>query len=875
MGFALQTFGGLTLRRLAATDRPFANSKSLLILAVLATRPGFTARRDELAELLWPGRERRRGLGAMRQALFHLSARASDVLARDDETLTLNADALTVDLWAFDRCIEDERYSDAIELYRGPFAAGLERKVGVELEHLIEAVNSRVAVALEVAYTREMARLREGGRADRAVELAKTFARLNPLDDERQRLLIQAQMAAGDRLSAVQTFEAYRSLLERDLGEDVPPELAERIQAIRSDLLAQPATAPAPPPAEPSSAARALTARSRRREALAAAAVIVVMLVSLTALTLRPRGTPDLTPLEGRLVGTVERGTERQVVEIVLRGERADVRPLNALEVGEIPSPDGGLVAFAARSTGGAKLAIRAAGSREARVLETGGGDEYPVTWSPDGRYVLYARRRLLADGRAQAHTLHVYDLTADSTWALTQLASTERPSASWSPDGTRIAFTADRDGTSDVFVVQVDGTGRRNVSRHAAWDGHPAWEPDGGRLAFVSRRDGPGDVYMVRVDGSGVQRLTESATGARHPRWISAGWIVYVTGVEHARDLWAVHAFTGQFRRLTATGDLASVVVVGAPRPKWIERLTIEPRTRHVSPGQHLALRARLETAGGEDIAGGGPPVTWSVGDRRVAWSDGRGRIQIAAAGRTDVIASIGGWRADTLRLVSLLLVTEDAPPALEEEWREGLVPERWRAFGDPEPDTRASGGPAGSGVLGRAAHAVSWGGVLTREAFQLDQGLTVEMEARLPFTGRLHQEFVVSLYADEPSDSVLAAGTAGALAEFQIVGGSGVGPTQASVATRERRDEIPLPRGVSGWNTYAFQLLPSGVVELVVNGRLHWRSPSPVTEQPRSAYVGLGLESFQTEMRIGRVRIFLGPQYVLPEMPGESGAR
>ena len=79
-----------------------------------------------------------------------------------------------------------------------------------------------------------------------------------------------------------------------------------------------------------------------------------------------------------------------------------------------------------------------------------------------------------------------------------------------WSPDGTRIAFDSDRYGSSDVnsaygpadvVVMNADGSGVRRLTHHDAYDSGGFWSPDGTLIAFSSDRDGDMEIFVIEVD--------------------------------------------------------------------------------------------------------------------------------------------------------------------------------------------------------------------------------------------------------------------------------------------------------------------------------------------------------------------------------------
>ena len=51
-------------------------------------------------------------------------------------------------------------------------------------------------------------------------------------------------------------------------------------------------------------------------------------------------------------------------------------------------------------------------------------------------------------------------------------------PGSAWSPDGWQIAFYSDRDGNSEIYVMDIDGTNQRRLTNNTAEDRSPAWSP-------------------------------------------------------------------------------------------------------------------------------------------------------------------------------------------------------------------------------------------------------------------------------------------------------------------------------------------------------------------------------------------------------------
>ena len=87
-----------------------------------------------------------------------------------------------------------------------------------------------------------------------------------------------------------------------------------------------------------------------------------------------------------------------------------------------------------------------------------------------------------------------------------------------------QIAFTSERDGNWEIYVMNADGTGERRLTSSAGDDMLPVWSPDGSRIAFTSTRDGNGEVYVMNADGSDQTNLTNHPGADGGPRWSPDG---------------------------------------------------------------------------------------------------------------------------------------------------------------------------------------------------------------------------------------------------------------------------------------------------------------------------------------------------------------
>lgn len=201
-------------------------------------------------------------------------------------------------------------------------------------------------------------------------------------------------------------------------------------------------------------------------------------------------------------------------------GPGADVTP--------VWSPNGAQVVFASDRDGNEDVwIVNADGTGLRNLTRHPASDSHP-SWSPDGQKILFCSTR----GDGENDDIYVMSVNGSEAQRLTDNGLIWDTFPTFSPDGRKILFRRllrqrTNEGTlanSEIMVMNADGTGTVNLSKHPWFDGWPSWSPDGQRIAFSSNRSDPYQIYVMNADGSGLMQVVDSPYTDVRPQWLPHG---------------------------------------------------------------------------------------------------------------------------------------------------------------------------------------------------------------------------------------------------------------------------------------------------------------------------------------------------------------
>jgi dipeptidyl aminopeptidase/acylaminoacyl peptidase len=185
------------------------------------------------------------------------------------------------------------------------------------------------------------------------------------------------------------------------------------------------------------------------------------------------------------------------------------------------PSTRGPLIAFVMDRDADKQIYVMNADGSGAKRLTNRPGELWHPVWSPDGNKIAFA-----SETEQSLNDLYVMNRDGSSIRRITSFRKEELGGAggvlrsTWSPDGNRIAFSADTSGptmATYLYIVNMDGSGLKRITQGR----DPTWSPDGQRIAYSGwTNSGANEIYTCKPDGTDNRQLTNENSHLLYPAW-------------------------------------------------------------------------------------------------------------------------------------------------------------------------------------------------------------------------------------------------------------------------------------------------------------------------------------------------------------------
>ncbi len=230
-------------------------------------------------------------------------------------------------------------------------------------------------------------------------------------------------------------------------------------------------------------------------------------------------------------------------------------------------SPDGQRFAYTQLGAGRGGVVVQdLATGAQTPVPGTQSGLNITPMFSPDGKTLAYAHSD---ETGTDIYSANVVDRCCVQRLTVGRYA--DNLSATFSPDGRRIAFVSTRAGPPQVYVMGADGTDQELLATFdfgaSGASNAPEWSPDGANVVFHREMDNKPQLFLVDVSRRVNKQITnlgrnEDATWAPDGRHLS-----FVSDRSGVRQLWVIDTETARSRQIQTPG--------AARLPSWSRRLS------------------------------------------------------------------------------------------------------------------------------------------------------------------------------------------------------------------------------------------------------------------------------------------------------------
>lgn len=141
-----------------------------------------------------------------------------------------------------------------------------------------------------------------------------------------------------------------------------------------------------------------------------------------------------------------------------------------------------------------------------------------------------------------------------------------------WVPGRLALYYTSYKNNHADIFYHDLSTGARRTFARYGGSNMSPSVSPDGSKVAMILSKDGWTDLYICNADGTGLVRRTQSPQDESSPCWSADGkWICFAAKEKEHRALCKISASGGKIQQISTGGMSLPSEPDWSPDGKWI----------------------------------------------------------------------------------------------------------------------------------------------------------------------------------------------------------------------------------------------------------------------------------------------------------------
>jgi Tol biopolymer transport system component len=188
--------------------------------------------------------------------------------------------------------------------------------------------------------------------------------------------------------------------------------------------------------------------------------------------------------------------------------------------------------------------------SKKSELVQKGVRTTFSIT--PDGNKIIYSKLTEKNKNLVKIHDLYIYDLNTKKEKRLTHGLRANNPSLS--PDGKTIVYVSQKDGTLNLFLIDIEGKNNRQLTffQNGEQVYNPKFSPDGTKIIFDYSLNESRDIAICDLDGNIDFVLSEKNVDERNPVFVNDDEIIYSSDKKGIFNLFIYNLKTKETRQIT-----------------------------------------------------------------------------------------------------------------------------------------------------------------------------------------------------------------------------------------------------------------------------------------------------------------------------------